>query len=174
MKRQLFDEIDAVIGRDRPARTDDFKNMPVLDAIVNETLRRYPAAPSGVSHVADEDLEVCDGKYLIPTGTILSVNIWGLHHDPQHFPDPLEWKPQRWIDNPDLRKCNNFHPFQLGPRICLGRFLSLAEMKAILVAFFQRFDLVASTPSGTVELVESDYAVLNKPQKPYTLDVLRR
>lgn len=66
------------------------------------------------------------------------MNIQGVHHDPHYWPDPLEYKPDRFLSEV---KPFTFIPFIDGPRNCLGQHLSLLESKTVLALLVLRFDL---------------------------------
>lgn len=162
MKR-LVAEIDGVVGHNRPVVPADFASMPYLDAVLHETLRRYPAAAFGVPVVVTESFSLLDGKYELPVGTFAMANLLGLLRDPDVFPNPLDWNPQRWIDNPELRKSPNFVPFKMGARQCLGKFLAVAEAKTILVNLLQKFEFHPINAGEMVPIIELDDNAKNKP-----------
>jgi cytochrome P450 len=162
-----------VVGRDRPCQVSDFESMPLLDAVLNETLRRHPPALVGIPSVVEEPIDLCNGKYHLPTGTFALMNIYGMHHSTEYWDNPNAWNPQRWIDNHELRKNPAFIPFRVGARSCLGRFLAVAESKLILVAILQRFT-VESCDGNPIVLEERDSVVLNKPQDSLKVRLSRR
>ncbi|ESQ53352.1 hypothetical protein EUTSA_v10025129mg [Eutrema salsugineum] len=88
------DEIDKKVGFDRLVEESDFTKLPYLQNIVSETLRLYPAGPLLVPHVASEDCNV--GGYDMPRGTMLLVNLWAIHRDPQLWDDPEAFNPERF------------------------------------------------------------------------------
>ncbi|KAF8581539.1 cytochrome P450 [Ramaria rubella] len=117
-------EIDRVIGNERLPTIEDRDNLPYIGAIVKEVMRWGPVLPAGIPHrLMKED------NYLgqrIPAGSIVISNIWGMTHDPEAFPEPSEFRPDRFMksDNPPAA----FDPAQLifgfGRRICPGRHLA--------------------------------------------------
>lgn len=72
--RRAQDEIDRVVGTDRLPGIEDRENLPYVDAIVKESLRWHPVAPTGVAHMTTQD-DIYKG-YLIPKGAIIVPNIW--------------------------------------------------------------------------------------------------
>ncbi|KAI4255884.1 MAG: hypothetical protein L6R42_006509 [Xanthoria sp. 1 TBL-2021] len=57
----------------------------------------------------------------LPYLTVVSMSSWVLHHDPAYFPDPFEFKPDRWADAKKAQKLEKaFVPFGKGSRACLG------------------------------------------------------
>ncbi|KAJ0803444.1 putative cytochrome P450 [Helianthus annuus] len=73
----------------------DMNNLVYLQAIIKETMRLYPAAALSVPHESTEDCIV--GGHTVPKGTRLFVNIWKIHHDPQIWTDPFEFRPERFL-----------------------------------------------------------------------------
>jgi len=115
-------EIDRVIG-DRLPSVKDKESTPYLNALVKETLRWHPIGPNGVPHRLLQD-DIYNG-YLIPAGTIITVNVWGILHDEAHFPDPFTFNPDRFLPNADpAPKDGTIDPwtvaFGYGRRICPG------------------------------------------------------
>ncbi|KAF2857721.1 putative P450 monooxygenase [Piedraia hortae CBS 480.64] len=92
---RLQEEIDRVCG-DRLPLMSDMPMMPVLRAVVKETLRWRQPTPAGVPHCNLED-DVYEG-YFIPKGTILHANHFMISRDPNVYPDPTEWRPERFLE----------------------------------------------------------------------------
>ena len=67
--------------------------MEYLDMVLNETLRLYPIA-NRLERVCKKDVEL-NGVY-IPKGSTVMIPSYALHHDPQHWPDPEEFQPERY------------------------------------------------------------------------------
>ncbi|XP_042475502.1 xanthotoxin 5-hydroxylase CYP82C4-like [Macadamia integrifolia] len=137
------DEIAIHVGRDRNVEENDIENLPYLKAIIKETLRICPPSPLGLLHEAMEDCEV--GGYHVPKGTRLVVNIWKLHHDPHVWPDPHEFKPERFLTtHADIDvKGQNFEliPFGSGIRWCPGFDLATQIVHLALARLLHAFNL---------------------------------
>ncbi|RAK84844.1 cytochrome P450 [Aspergillus costaricaensis CBS 115574] len=92
--------------------------LTVLRLIIKSIAMRWqPPTPFAIPHATTQDDEYMG--YQIPSGTVIIPNIWVMSFDPKIFPDPHKFKPERWIDNPDLEHS----PFGFGRRICPGRHL---------------------------------------------------
>ncbi|KAJ9563006.1 hypothetical protein OSB04_008166 [Centaurea solstitialis] len=157
------DEIDEHVGKDRLVEESDLKNLVYLDAIIKETLRLYPAAPLSVPHESMEDCIV--GGYNIPKGTRLMVNLWKIHRDPNIWPNPLEFQPQRFLtSHKDIDvKGKHFEllPFGSGRRICPGALLALQSVGLTLASLIQQF--VLQKPSNEpIDMSESAGLTNNK------------
>ena len=80
------EELDRVIGDDRTPTIDDEKDLPYIHAIGKETLRWRPVNKLGQNHYVIQD-DWYEGMF-IPKNTIVMLNLWALHYDPEEFPEP--------------------------------------------------------------------------------------
>ncbi|PSR93709.1 hypothetical protein PHLCEN_2v4604 [Hermanssonia centrifuga] len=93
-------ELDRVLGSGRLPTFEDRDSLPYVEAIILESIRWMPAVPLGVSHrifVEDEYK-----GYRIPKGTTIIPNAWAMLHNPDDFPSPEEFNPDRFIKNGSL------------------------------------------------------------------------
>ncbi|KAG1880378.1 cytochrome P450 [Suillus tomentosus] len=90
-------ELYAVIGRERAPTFADRPSLPRLEAFISEALRWRPLGPFGFAHRTTED--VIWENYCIPAGTTVFGNLWSISRDPEVYPEPDAFKPQRWIDD---------------------------------------------------------------------------
>ncbi|PIK35767.1 hypothetical protein BSL78_27402 [Apostichopus japonicus] len=97
VKKRLAEEIASTVGFDRHPQLSDRDNMPYAKAVIQEALRFVSVAPIGVYHKVQEDTTF--KGYFLPKNTMILPNIWGLHHDPEIFPEPDKFKPERFIDS---------------------------------------------------------------------------
>lgn len=111
VKRRLVRELQAL-----PAAFDDghLKKLPYLRCVVEETLRLYPAAPTGLLREVPAEGALISGCWL-PGGTTVSAQAWSLHRNPDAFPDPSSFRPERWESPTPLMK-DYFIPFGAGSR----------------------------------------------------------
>ncbi|XP_057869275.2 cytochrome P450 750A1-like [Cryptomeria japonica] len=94
--KKMQEEIESVVGRERAVSERDIGSMEYVQCVVNETLRLYPALPLLLPHESTQDCTV-EG-YFIPEKTRLIVNAWAIGRDPSLWEDPLEFKPERFMD----------------------------------------------------------------------------
>ncbi|KAG2137952.1 cytochrome P450 [Suillus clintonianus] len=110
-------ELDMVIGRHRAPTFTDQESLPRLQAFISEALRWRPLAANGFPHRTTED--VIWENYCIPAGTTVFGNHWAISRDPEVYPDPDMFKPQRWInDQGRMREDLKFFVYGFGRRIC--------------------------------------------------------
>ncbi|TFK83551.1 cytochrome P450 [Polyporus arcularius HHB13444] len=88
-------ELYTVVGPDRLPNHSDRPDLPYINAIIKEALRWGPVLPFSLPHQSIEDMEY-DG-YFIPSGTILTPNTWACLHDPETYPDPERFIPERFL-----------------------------------------------------------------------------
>ncbi|OAX39721.1 cytochrome P450 [Rhizopogon vinicolor AM-OR11-026] len=133
-------DIDRVVGKDRLPDFDDRPALPYLDAILRETLRWYPAAPLGVPHATTTD-DVYKG-YFIPKGVVVIANTWAMTHDEKKYPNPDEFKPERFLHE-DGSLTNDTMPlgFGWGRRMCVGRHLADATLWSAIASFLATFSV---------------------------------
>lgn len=128
-------EIDNKIGLDRLVDEPDIVNLPYLQNIILETLRLYPAAPLLLPHLSSEDCQV--GGYDMPRGTMLVMNVWAIHRDPELWEESERFKPERFDKEGEAQKVM---PFGLGRRSCPGAGLAHRLMGLTLASLVQCFE----------------------------------
>lgn len=109
-------------------------SLPWTRAVVDEALRLFPPAwaLSRRSHRAD----VIGGR-AVPAGTMVIVSPWLLHRRGDAWPDPLAFRPERFLGGSDAGAStgsgrSGYLPFGQGPRLCIGREFALGEMVVVL------------------------------------------
>ncbi|KAL7654613.1 hypothetical protein ACMYSQ_006619 [Aspergillus niger] len=118
-------ELDTVLGPHTLPKLSDRDKLPYVNAIVKESLRWYPVAPMGIPHLCVEE-DVYDG-YRIPRGAIVMGNIWAITHDPNIYPHPDKFDPERFLgENPQPDPSG--WVFGFGRRVCPGRVLADASV----------------------------------------------
>ncbi|CAN1194314.1 Cytochrome P450 82A1 (Fragment) [Linum perenne] len=149
-------ELDDNVGKERQVQESDLHNLVYLKAIVNETLRLYPAAPLSVPHQSMENCTVAG--HLVHKGTRLIVNISKIQRDPQVWPNPDEFQPERFLTthkNVDV-KGQNFEliPFGSGRRMCPGLNFALQVMHLTVATLLHGFDFSRASKEP-VDMTES-------------------
>jgi len=154
--KKAYEELDKVVGRDRRVDESDIKNLVYLQAIVKETLRLYPPSPLVIRSL----LEDCtlSGGYHIPANTRIMVNVWKVHRDERVWPNPDDFKPERFFTihkDVELRgQSFELIPFGSGRRSCAGISMALNMVNLALASFLQGFN-VAKPTNEDVDLSES-------------------
>ncbi|ONK60034.1 uncharacterized protein A4U43_C08F13510 [Asparagus officinalis] len=151
-------EIDTLMGKDgRLLQEEDLPNLPYLQAIMSETLRLYPAAPLLVPHESHQECTVAG--YHVPRGTMLLVNAWAIHRDPELWAEPEEFRPERFVDRAEDGAGGKSFPFGMGRRRCPGDGLALRLIGLALGTMIQCFEwerdgeeLIDMEETGTLTL----------------------
>lgn len=85
-----------------------------------ETLRKYPPAPL-LSRKCEYKYQIPNSNVELPAGMRVIIPIYGLHHDPNYYPDPARFNPERFTEeNKRARHPYTYLPFGEGPRNCIG------------------------------------------------------
>ena len=111
-----------------------------LGALVKEVLRIRPPIPVAAGRVLDEPFEI--GPHRIPAGTLILIDAWGVHHDPEVYPDPERFQPERFLG--DAPEPYTWLPFGGGAHRCIGSALAELEIKIALTTILGR---VAISPA---------------------------
>jgi cytochrome P450 len=109
-----------------------------LTATTQETLRHRPVLPQAAPRLVMKPVEI--GGFRYPEGVCLAANSYLIHHDPAIYPDPYEFRPERFLDEPP--GTYTWIPFGGGRRRCLGASFAMLEMKVVLRAVFARAEPV--------------------------------
>ena len=124
------------------ALRDDLPNGDErLNAVIHETMRLRPPVPL-FDRMVCEPVEVLGHR--IPRGTILACNIVSAQRRADVYPEPLAFRPERFLENPP--ETYAWIPFGGGIRRCLGAAFALYEMRIVLRMVLERFELEAVDP----------------------------
>ncbi|KAF7828665.1 cytochrome P450 81E8-like [Senna tora] len=135
--KKVKEEIDNYIGsKERLIDEADVLKLPYLQNIISETLRLYPAAPLLlVPHFSSDNCSI--SGYDVPRDTMVLVNAWAIHRDPQLWSDPLSFKLERFDKEGET---NKLIAFGLGRRACPGAGLAQRTVGLTLVLLIQCFE----------------------------------
>ncbi|XP_070581547.1 cytochrome P450 1A1-like [Ptychodera flava] len=136
-------EIDAVIGRDRPPAFTDRRNLPYVDSLIYELLRHATLAPLSMPHATIKDTKLYD--FDIPKDTPVYPNLHSANFDETEWEDPDQFKPERFLsqDGQSLNKVKaaKLASFSFGKRRCPGEQLAQKELFLFITLFLQRFTI---------------------------------
>ncbi|EEQ83287.2 uncharacterized protein BDCG_00092 [Blastomyces dermatitidis ER-3] len=121
------------------------QTLPYLNGILRETLRISPPIPFSLPRLVktkDQDVSVLGMK--IDPGTIISIQPYTLHRDPETFPNPDVWEPERWqvpITSPAHRQMQRMLiPFGYGQRMCTGMSVAWAIMRQVTARIYLEYE----------------------------------
>lgn len=131
-----------------------------LRAVINEALRMSPPVAGTLwreKHVGYDDKPLIVDGHVIPPGTEVGINMYAIHHNQEYFPEPFEFRPDRWLDESTMSEAQRklmqdaFSPFSLGTRGCVGKPFAYLEASLVLAKTFWYFDFErAPGPLGEV------------------------
>ncbi|KAF8186770.1 cytochrome P450 [Pholiota molesta] len=142
-------ELETMVGRERAPTMADEEMLPQTKAFVLETFRWRPVSAGSFAHKATKD--IIWGGYLIPKGASVIGNVWSIGRDPEYFPDPEKFDPQRWITKDGtLRDDLHTYSFGSGRRVCPGQHIATASV-FLNTALIQWAFNVKSDPSSPID-----------------------
>ncbi|WP_277541550.1 cytochrome P450 [Haloarcula laminariae] len=167
VERRVHEEIDEVIGDDRPGM-EHVRELDYLEWVIQEAMRLYPPVYT-IFREPTEDVTL--SGYPVEEGLTLMLPQWGVHRserfydDPETF-DPERWKPERAQERPRFA----YFPFGGGPRHCIGKHLAMLEAQLIVATTAQQYELefLGETP---LELMPSLTA---HPRQEMSMRVVER
>ncbi|KAI9928453.1 hypothetical protein ASPWEDRAFT_170549 [Aspergillus wentii DTO 134E9] len=139
-------------------------SLPLLDAMVRETLRLHSPAPGPLPRVTPHTPSgtSIDSYHNIPGGVKVSSSAYSLHRIEEVYPNPAEWLPERWLHPEgrihDMRRL--WWPFGSGGRMCLGSNFALQEIKLVMAAVFTNYTTTIVDDEG----IEQDYEFISLPK----------
>ncbi|EED20867.1 cytochrome P450, putative [Talaromyces stipitatus ATCC 10500] len=124
-----------------------------LRACIDESMRMSPPAGSALWREVGKGGGVFDEQH-VPEGYDVGTGVYAIHHNPEYYPEPFKFRPERWIlagsDQGGLGTAtresltavhNAYTPFSIGPRSCIGKGLAITELTLALATILYRFDL---------------------------------
>ncbi|KAL4990946.1 cytochrome P450 [Aspergillus falconensis] len=144
--QKLRAELDGALGNVNildMSDTTHLERLPYLSACIKEGLRMSYGVTHRLQLIAEEPL-TCSGV-TIPAGTPVGMTSIFMHDNPAVFPEPREFRPERWLET-DLETVQamnrHFVPFSKGSRMCLGMNLAYAEIYLVLAVLFRRYEIL--------------------------------
>ncbi|KVI09599.1 cytochrome P450 77A2-like [Cynara cardunculus var. scolymus] len=150
VQSKLYDEIKATVG-DKTVDEKDTENMPYLNAVVKELLRKHPPTYFVLTHSVTEPVKLAG--YDIPPGTNVEIFLPAIAEDPKLWTNPKKFDPDRFLtggEDADITGVTGVKmmPFGVGRRICPGLGLATVHINLVLARMVQEFEW-SSYPEGT-------------------------
>ncbi|KDQ30525.1 hypothetical protein PLEOSDRAFT_1101514 [Pleurotus ostreatus PC15] len=176
-------EIDEVLGNDQLPVSEDYGNLPYLNALIKEAsefcfpLHRFrPIIPVGVPHVASRETHY--NGFVIPQGSVIFMNIWGVFHDPELFDDPESFKPERYVltefgtkPGANAEGLRDNLPFGAGRRICPGAELASRNIAMNAINLLWAFNFNEDTSGSCTMDLENYLPGMELALKPFTCNI---
>lgn len=140
VQQKAQEELDRVVGYERVLTETDFSNVPYLQCVAKEALRLHPPTPLMLPHRSNANVKI--GGYDIPKGSIVHVNVWAVARDPAAWKNPLEFWPERFMEEDVDMKGHDFRllPFGAGRRVCPGAQLGINLVTSMLGHLLHHFN----------------------------------
>lgn len=170
--RENFSDVEEIVTGQK------LSSCSYLRACIDETMRMTPPVAGALPRqVLTGGLDI-DGHH-IPAGCDVGVPIYAIHHNPDYFPRPFDYMPERWLtngeSNPLLDRLpaaqSAFNPFSIGPRGCIGKGLAYVELSVTIARVLYLYDL-RQAPGTTLGAGRQDLEVgRNRPTEYQIMDV---
>ncbi|KAH7243284.1 cytochrome P450 [Fusarium redolens] len=141
-----------------------FDELPMLDAVLNEGLRCFPAIPMSLPRYVPHGGRVIDG-FSLPEKTVVSCQALSVHRINDHvFPEPDKFYPERWLEaEGDADRRRHQWAFSSGGRGCIGKHLAMAEMKTLLRDVYSRYETGPDESMKSESMVMDDQLISSRP-----------
>ena len=133
------------------------RRLPYLSALINEGLR-MAGSVSGRLARSNPAAPIVYDSFALEPGTVVSMTIRDLHTNPDIYPEPETFNPERWMDVNDRKRLEAYHvPFSRGSRSCIGRDLAMVEIYLAIANLFGRFDMKLFETNERDITIEHDF-----------------
>lgn len=144
LKRLREELAQSIPATDETPPLSTLESIPYLMACIQEGIRLAYGSVARSPRIHRRKALVY-GRWVIPPGTPVSSDSWGMHHDESVFPDSFSYKPERWLNDPkgpDRKKplSRYLASFSKGTRMCLGLQLGYAELEIAVAMLLRKFD----------------------------------
>ncbi|KAF9805363.1 hypothetical protein SFRURICE_006029, partial [Spodoptera frugiperda] len=153
---------------------ESLAKLPYLDAVIKETMRKYPIM-GWLDRKALRDYQVND-NLTIPANTVVYINAIGMHWDSKYFPNPEEFRPDRFLpENANNVVPYSYLPFGEGPRMCIGKRIGMNTVRYALAAVVLNFEIfpLAKLPQPNDIPIETK-GLFYHPAIPLSVEFKRR
>ncbi|KAK5644105.1 hypothetical protein RI129_007950 [Pyrocoelia pectoralis] len=140
VQEKLREEVNLILNKHNGTITyESLKEMTYMDAVINETLRKYPPVPV-LNRRCIQDYHLHNSDIIIRKGIKITIPLIALHNDPEYFPNPEKFDPNRFtVENKHLIIPFTYMPFGDGPRACIGIRFGIMQTKIGLVTMLRDY-----------------------------------
>lgn len=162
VQQKVHEEVDILFDEspDGELSLEDLKiKLEYTEAVIKEAQRLYPSVPI-IMRSLDQDVQICG--YDVPAGVELALHVNLIHSDPNHWPEPQRFLPERFLTK-ERRHPYSYIPFSAGPRNCIGQKFAMLEEKALIAHVLRSFKV---TSLDHRDLVGSSATLISKAVRP--------
>ncbi|KAH7371505.1 cytochrome P450 [Pyrenochaeta sp. MPI-SDFR-AT-0127] len=140
--REAFTDVEQIVTGPK------LSGCSFLRACIDETMRMTPPVAGALPRqVLPGGLDI-DGHH-VPAGVDVGVPIYSIHHNPNYFPRPFDYLPERWLSDASANPLHDrladaqsaYNPFSIGPRGCIGKGLAYVELTVTIARVLFMYDL---------------------------------
>ena len=172
LQERVHAQIASVVGLERQVRLADREALPLVEAFMWEIQRYNTIVPAALPHFTRRGAKL--GAYDIPPCTIVVANLHAIHMNPEVFPKPRDFNPERFIDASTGKFVRHPHviPFNIGKRSCLGELLARQELFLFTSALIQHFRFLP--PEGVKRIDERGIVGFTHSPKSFKIRAVPR
>ncbi|GLH05333.1 Cytochrome P450 4g15 [Gryllus bimaculatus] len=144
VQEKVLEELDSIFDTSKPLdpTIHDLSELKYLDMVIKESLRIFPPV-GAVSRQITSDFRLASSPLTVPAGAMLFLTFHLLHRDPEVFPEPNEFDPQRFAPEETVRRHPfAYLPFSAGSRNCIGQRFAMLELKSVLAKLIWNFRIL--------------------------------
>lgn len=144
MQEKVRNEIMESIEKNNGLTYESLHELEYLDMCISETLRKYPAVPF-LDRKCKEDYKIEGSDFVIEKGMPVYIPTYEFHYNPNYFPNPETFDPERFADKSNINKDGLYYfPFGDGPRICIGNRFALIQTKIGVISILSKYRMEVS------------------------------
>ncbi|XP_011190520.2 probable cytochrome P450 6a21 [Zeugodacus cucurbitae] len=168
LRAEILEEVEHHGGK---VTYECINSMPYMKQVISETLRKYPVVPH-LQRKAIADYNVPGHpNYVIEKGTTVYIPVMGIHHNPEFYPAPDKFDPERFAPaQMQLRDAINWLPFGDGPRNCIGLRFGQMQIRIALTYLLRKFEF-CTCPKTDIPLVMDPKQFLNNTKSGMHLKI---
>ncbi|KAK9501866.1 hypothetical protein O3M35_012513 [Rhynocoris fuscipes] len=166
---KVRDEIKQHAKDEESLTYDAVRDMTYLEQCVKETLRKYPPAPM-LFRVCTKEYALPNG-FIIPKGQTLMVPVKAVHYNPEIYPEPNEFQPERFDPDRVIPSCA-YLPFGNGPRMCIAMRFIMVQLKYAVAKLLQKYEFKVS-PKTIEPLTFDPRNFMIMPKQKVYLDAVK-
>ena len=141
---KLYEEIKSIENEKGTIDYETLLKLPYLDAVICESLRKYPPS-ARISRIANQEYQLGNTGITLDKGTHVNILVHAIHHNEEYYPGPEKFRPERFLpENRDQIKPFTYLSFGSGPRNCIGMRFALLETKLALAKIITKYKFVKS------------------------------